>query len=217
MDRTVPREDISRRKRMKTEASILEKSPSITTNQERNDDSRDELNNAFRSTISDDDIIEPTQCEANHSRANKLLKSLQGQRNQYLIHQNKENERYELNEKDPDLIRVEEKSPTVLGKRFTRIDLKHTEQTPQVPHENVVLRQSKNENTKTESPNSRLSNKPVTPRRLFDNWSTHIDESMQQQEINKNLRKKLTSTMKLHPSRLKQSTIKFPKVCEHFF
>lgn len=200
----VAEDNESRRKRIKTENDL--------TPEAVNNDISDELNDAFQHSICDDDVIEPTQFGANESGINKTALISPGKKGRRVMEHNKENEQIKTVQKDVSPFDVKEKSPTMLGKRFNRIDLKKTDKMQQKPlvsvHSNVQspVEQNLDDSMRSESPKWHSK-----PRRLFDNWSSSSHSSPQQQEQNKSTRKKLS--LPRASSRLKQSTIKFPKVC----
>lgn len=203
----VAEDNESRRKRIKTEMNNL-------TPEALNNDTSDELNDAFHHSICDDDVIEPTQFGANVLGINKTALISPGKKGRRVMEHNKENEQNKSVQKDVSPIDVMEKSPTMLGKRFNRIDLKKTDKMQPKPlvsvhsNEQSPVQQNLDDSMRSESPKCHSK-----PRRLFDNWSSssHSSPQQQQQEQNRSTRKKLS--LPLASSRLKQSTIKFPKVC----
>lgn len=185
----------------------------VSPHQENND----ELNDAFRSSICDDDVIEPTQYEISKIQMKKSTsKSSPGHKSQHSIEQNKENEESKETELDLQTFDQLEKSPTMLGKRGTRIDSKQTDKQSQKPTDCVYskekspLQKSIDVNLRGQSPKwfSKAPNKHGTPRCLFDNWTF-----LQQDTPNAISRKKLSLARTSNKTRLKQSTINFPKVC----
>lgn len=208
-------DDDNRRKRIKTESPRFDDSLSVISNYGINDN----LNDAFQSSICDDDVIEPSQCETIKSQPRKSMKKSPYQKGVGLSNeQNKENEQNNIGRNDSISIDMIEHSPTMLGKNFTRINLKPTNKKPQTLLHSVVLNHSSIQDTQKEDLkaepskwHSKLSIKS-TPRRLFENWSTNDSSSLPQQEARKKSGKKLALSRTPNTSRMKQSTISFPKV-----
>lgn len=152
----------------------------------------DYLNAAFRSSICEDEEVEPTQFSPN-----KSIKIFQ--------EQNKENAGCEITTKGPTSLVTKEKSPTVLSKRKKE---KHT----------PLHRCDSSDNSNTTLTRPALLNESAkwhskaptnnTPRRLFDIRSTSDSKSSTPQQQNTSVRKK----QGVNVPYLRQSIINFPKV-----
>lgn len=156
----------------------------------------DDLNAAFRSSICEDEEIEPTQFSPNKS--NKILQE-----------QNKENAGCKEIEKELTSLVTKEKSPTVLSKRSSKKETNciKREHTPlhRCESNDTTLARAANESAKW---HSKAPTKNNTPRRLFDIRSTSDPKSSIPQQQNTSVRKKHGVSVPY----LRQSIINFPKV-----
>lgn len=154
----------------------------------------DDLNAAFRSSICEDEEIEPTQFSPN-----KSIKILQ--------EQNKENAVCKIITKESTSLVTKEKSPTVLSKRSTKKETSKREHTPlhKCESNDTTFARVANESAKW---HSKAPTKNNTPRRLFDIRSTSDAKSSIPQQQNTSVQKKQGVSVPY----LRQSIINFPKV-----
>lgn len=176
------------------------------------DVTNDELNAAFHSsTCYDDDVIIATQIDTSRNGLQKSIKCAQSAKG---TEQNKENDR-DLSFKSNGLIfNADERSPTVLNRHAMKNESK------QVTPDKFQSPQRRSGQKGSPSWKSKSSaSKKGTPRRLFESWgrsptSSKSPSSPQQKNQNK---KKISLTLSSNTSRMKQSTINFPKVLKRFY
>lgn len=162
----------------------------------------DDLNAAFSTSTYDDETIAPTQFEVGLDRTKKTKRESNGQ--------NKENERY--------MDKMFERSPTVLRKRLIKKEFKEANESKSAdtPELNEVshVRKTKSMSILSESSKwySKSGVKNVTPRRLFENKVMEENTSPTNKKNLVNSRNKSILAIGTNAPRLKQSTIKFPKV-----
>lgn len=209
MSNTSPEKEC-RRKRVKTVTPPYDNSLSVASLQ---DVTNEELNNAafHSSSLFDDEDIAATQIDTSHGCQlnSPIYRSTSKPREQ-----NKENNR-DSDIRPFKLILAEERSPTVLNRYTSK--LKSNSITPDDLKSPIRINQPNQMSKSTAA-------KKCTPRRLFDGWSRSPSTSKKspspsspQQKPN-GTRKKLRLALSSNSgsSRMKQSTINFPKVrCSH--
>lgn len=204
------------RKRAKTSSPpSYDSSVSAISMQDVTNDDLLNINATFNSTtLEEDEIVAGTQMNESKTILHKSIRSA-ANNTKSSNEQNKEN-----NVGRSGISCAVEKSPTVLSKR-TKKQSNERAVTPErilSPKKDNAsnVKSAQSSSTSNESPKwkRKASKKTVTPRRLFDKWPTAATKRSPSspQQSGSVMRTKLCLS---NAARLKQSTLKFPKVSDN--
>lgn len=203
------------RKRAKTSSPPLyDSSVSAISMQDATNDDLLNVNAVFNSTtLEEDEIVAGTQMNESKTILHKSIRSATN------IAKSSKEQNKENNVGRSGITSAVEKSPTLLSKRTKKPSNERAVTperilSPKKDNESNI-KSAQSSSTSNESPKWKRKNskKAVTPRRLFDKWPSSATKSPSSpQQSGSIMRTKLFVS---NQSRLKQSTLKFPKVSDN--